>query len=316
MRERFGVMMRVVVVVAGVWGLAPGAVADTYLLPGNGDNIVGSIALATTNYEDTLPDIGYAYDQGHEDMRLANPKVDVWLPGQGTEVLIPSQYVLPDTPREGVVINLPELRLYYYPKTKAGQPRVVMTFPVSIGPQDWRTPQGLTSIIAKKRNPSWTPPASIRAEHERDGETLPKVIPAGPDNPLGEYALSLGKSGYLIHGTNKPFGVGMRVTHGCLRLYPKDIERLFGEVSVGTPVRIINQPFKVGRLNGALYVETHPPLEEDGAGARDGFTQLNGLVVRAAESAGQTVDWDQLQKVVQEQSGVPTAVSAVAEAAL
>ncbi len=287
---------------------APGR-ADTVFLPMNGDTVVGSLGVTTSEYEDTLLDIGLAYDQGYREMRLANPKVDPWIPGADTEVVIPSQYILPKAPREGIVINVPEMRLYYYPRPRAGEPRVVITYPVSVGRQDWKTPQGLTRIVAKTVNPAWYPPESIRKEHAADGDPLPKMVPPGPNNPLGRYALRLGHNGYLIHGTNKPFGIGMRVTHGCLRLYPKDIERLFGEVRVGTSVRIVNQPFKIGRQSGGLYLETHPPLDEDAAAFHDSFTQVAGLVSQAPLEGSEEIDWNTLQQAVSERRGIPVLIS-------
>ncbi|MGH8582113.1 MAG: L,D-transpeptidase family protein [Gammaproteobacteria bacterium] len=278
-----------------------GVKAETIRLPANSDNVVGTLGLTSTEKGDVLVDMGLAYSQGYVEMKLANPKVDPWLPGVDTEVVIPSQYVLPDSPREGIVINLAEMRLYYYPRPKRGEPPVVLTFPISVGRQDWKTPLGLTRVVKKDVDPNWYPPESIRAEHAADGDPLPKVVPAGPDNPLGRYALRLGHNGYLIHGTNKPYGIGMRVTHGCLRLYPKDIERLFHEVAVGTPVRIVNQPFKLGRLNGRLFLEVHPPFEEDGDVYRDRFTEVVGQITRMAPE----VDWDHLQSVVAEHKGIP-----------
>ncbi len=311
--------MKIRATIAGLMTLtafsaAPPSRADTVFLPGNGDSVVGALGVTTSEYEDTLLDIGLAYDQGYGEMRLANPKVDPWIPGADTEIVIPSQYILPQAPRDGIVINVPEMRLYYYPKPKAGEPRVVITYPVSVGRQDWKTPQGLTRIVAKTVNPAWYPPESIRKEHAADGDPLPKRVPPGPDNPLGRYALRLGHDGYLIHGTNKPFGIGMRVTHGCLRLYPKDIARLFGEVRVGTPVRIVNQPFKIGWLAGKLYLETHPPLEEDTAAFHDSFTQVVGLVTQATREAQHAVEWDALQQAVSERRGIPVLISRSAPA--
>ncbi len=287
----------------GLW--LAGVKAETLWLPANSDNVVGTLGLTSTEKGDVLVDLGFAYSQGYVEMKLANPKVDPWLPGVDTEVVIPSQYVLPDTPREGIVINLAEMRLYHYPRPKRGEPALVVTFPVSVGRQDWKTPLGLTRVVKKDVDPNWYPPETIRAEHAADGDPLPKVVPAGPDNPLGRYALRLGHDGYLIHGTNKPYGIGMRVTHGCLRLYPKDIERLFHEVAVGTPVRIVNQPFKLGRLNRRLFLEVHPPFDEDGDAYRDRFTEVVGQITRMAPE----VDWDHLQRVVAEHKGIPEALA-------
>ncbi|CAN5696844.1 L,D-transpeptidase family protein [soil metagenome] len=292
---------------------APPVLADTYLLPQGLDSVVGALSVTSTEYQDTLVDIARAYDQGYNEIKLANPKVDPWLPGADTEIVIPSQFILPDAPREGIVINVPEMRLYYFPQPQAGEPRVVVTYPVSVGRQDWNTPHGLTQVVAKTVNPAWYPPESIRREHAADGDPLPKVVPPGPDNPLGQYALRLGREGYLIHGTDKPYGIGMRVTHGCLRLYPRDIERLFSEVRVGTKVRIVNQPFKLGWLNGSLYLETHPPLDEHAQASEDGFMHLVSRVSNAAN--GQQVDWDQLEKVASDRHGIPVPISLTSSAA-
>jgi L,D-transpeptidase ErfK/SrfK len=292
--------------------LAAAARAETLQLPVNGDSVVGHMEVTSSVHEDTISDLAHAYDQGFLEMRLANPKVDAWLPGTDTEIIIPSQYVLPEGPKSGIVINVPEMRLYYYPKAKAGEPKVMVTYPISIGRQDWSTPQGLTKVVAKTVDPAWYPPASIREEHAANGDPLPERVPPGPDNPLGRFALRLAHDGYLIHGTNKPYGVGMRVTHGCLRLYPKDIERLFGIVPVGTEVRIVNQPFKLGWSNGALYLETHPSLEEQADQFQASYNQLAGRVSTFAQSAGVEIDWDLLEKVAAEKTGVPTIITKAA----
>lgn len=207
--------------------------------------------------EDTLLDVARLHNIGQNEIVLVNPDVDRWMPGSKAAILIPNSRVLPNTPRTGLTLNLPEYRLYYFPPDK----QTVITHPVSIGRQDWNTPLGQTKIVTKKANPTWTPPESIKKEHAEKGEILPDVVPAGPDNPLGLFALRLGLPGYLIHGTNKPYGVGMRVSHGCVRMYPEDIERLFPEVRVGMPVNIVNQPVKVGWWNKKIVIEVHPQLE-------------------------------------------------------
>ena len=215
--------------------------------------------------EETLLDIARRFDVGQEEILMANPSVDRWLPVEGAEVVLPAVYVLPRTPRTGLVLNVPEMRLYFYPPREPGQQAVVHTFPVSIGRMDWSTPLGHTRVVQKTENPSWHPPKSIIAERLSNGRPPPEVIPPGPDNPLGRFALRLGLPGYLIHSTNKPYGVGMRVTHGCVRMYPEDIEFLYPLVTVGTPVVILNEPVKVGWLGDTLFVEIHPPLEEERA---------------------------------------------------
>ncbi len=235
----------------------------TYVLPPDDVGVVGQVESERALDNDTLLDVARRHGLGFEEMINANPKVDIWVPGVGTPLELPTRHVLPDAPREGIVINLPEMRLYYYPKPKQNEVPTVVTYPVSVGRMDWRTPLGLTSVVSKVTNPTWTPPETIRKEHTMKGDILPSVVPAGEDNPLGLFALRLGVQGYLIHGTDKPWGIGMRVTHGCMRLYPEDIETLFKVVPVGTPVRLINQPFKVGWLAGVLYLQIFPPLEED-----------------------------------------------------
>ena len=198
------------------------------------------------------------------------------------------------------------MRLYHFPAAGAA---VVDTYPASIGRMDWKTPLGGTRIIRKQSKPSWVPPESVHQEAAAAGETLPKVVPPGPDNPLGDYALRLGLPGYLIHGTNRPYGVGMRVTHGCVRMLPEDIEQLFDQVHVGTPVQILNQPVKTGWQDGILYIEVHPPLEEDPTSTGDllRFTLeriYEELAERPAVLNGQAV-----RQAVQEMRGVPVAVS-------
>src|SRR5262245_49630283 len=237
--------------------------AATYELPPGQDTVIGDVQQTVAAHEDTLLDIGRKYGVGYEEIVAANPGVDPWLPGAGTQVLIPSRYIIPDTPREGVVVSLAEHRLYYFPRPKAGEAAIVRTYPISIGKMDWKTPLGVTRIVNKREKPIWYPPESVREEHAADGRPLPKAVPPGPDNPLGDYAMRLGIPGgaYLIHGTNRPAGVGMQVTHGCIRMYPEDIEEFFKLVSVNTPVRIIHQPYKMGWKGQELYMEVHAPLE-------------------------------------------------------
>lgn len=289
--------------------LSAGISARTYDYPPPEFNLIGAIEVVEAKQEDTLLDIARRYDIGQEEILGANPDVDRWLPGAGTKVVIPSQYVLPPPPHEGLILNLPEMRLYYFPKPEKGQQREVQTYPVSIGRMSWATPLGTTKLIAKKKNPGWTPPESIRREHAAEGDPLPKYVPPGPDNPLGAYKMTLGIPGYLIHSTNKAFGVGMRVSHGCIRMLPEDIEILFPQVPVGTPVQIINQPAKVGWHGGDLYLEIHPPLEED----LEGQAALSETVMVAIDDA-LFVRWDEVDPAKVEQafkhhSGLPVVIS-------
>jgi L,D-transpeptidase ErfK/SrfK len=275
--------------------------AVTFDLPPEGDDVVGQIFMLTTRYEETFSDIARIYDIGYRQMVAANPEVDPWLPGEGSEVVIPQQYVLPPGPREGVVINLAELRLYYFPEDRP----VVITYPIGIGREGWSTPTGKTSVIGKKKDPNWTVPESILLEHEEDGDPLPPVVPPGPDNPLGNRAIYLGMNGYLLHGTNKPYGVGMRVSHGCIRLYPENVESFFEEVEVGVPVRIIDKPYKAGWSRGELYVQVHPPLSEYVEERGNNYTELVNAVIGKLGEDKRRPDWDQLQSFIEQKTGIP-----------
>ncbi|MCC6202218.1 MAG: L,D-transpeptidase family protein [Gammaproteobacteria bacterium] len=278
--------------------------AATYALPTNGDNIIGASEIIRARADDNFFVVGLAYGLGYTELQIANPTSDPLLLRGGAEVLVPTQYVLPDAPYEGIVINVPEMRLYYFPPAKQGK-REVVTFPIGIGRQDWMTPKGLTRIVRKQKDPAWYPPESIRKEHADEGDILPKVVPPGPDNPLGRYAMRLAINGYLIHGTNRVYGIGMRVTHGCIRMYPDDIESLFAMVPVGTSVRIVNQPFKIGRLGDSLHLEVHPYLEEDAEAFQAHNLTVMQLIVNRAKERGAELDWDGMQRELQARSGVP-----------
>ncbi|MBS1247263.1 MAG: hypothetical protein H6R48_52 [Proteobacteria bacterium] len=292
------------------WLTASAAQATVYPLPPSGTDVIGQVKVMYATRDDTLLDIARRYSLGYDEMVHANPGVDRWAPGEGTPIVLPTRYILPDTPREGIVLNIAEMRVYYYPKANAGEERVVHTYPVSIGRMDWKTPMGLTKVVAKEVDPAWRPPATIKAEHAAEGDILPDVVPGGPDNPLGRYAMRLGVPGYLIHGTNKPFGIGMRVTHGCVRMYPEDIEHLFGMVPVGTPVRLVDQPVKVGRLNGQLMVESHAPLEEDNLPIKVTLEQAHQAVIAKTGPDMPGVDQVTLELAVEQVSGIPVPISA------
>ncbi|HVY22080.1 MAG TPA: L,D-transpeptidase family protein [Steroidobacteraceae bacterium] len=284
--------------------------ATTYPLPNPEDSVIGEVQYVTSHYEDTLLAIGRKYGVGYEEMAAANPGIDPWLPGEGTRIVIPTQYVLPNVPRTGIVVNLPEHRIYYFPKPKKGEQATVQTFPVSIGRMNWKTPLGITRVVSKQENPAWYPPESVRREHAADGDPLPAVVPAGKDNPLGEFAMRLGIPGgsYLIHGTNKPEGIGMGDTHGCIRMYPEDIEFFFKEVTVGTPVLIINQPFKMGWSAGKLFMEIHKPLLDTEAEDDTDLTNLTRLVVSATSQRSADINWSEAERLFQIPSGIPAEV--------
>lgn len=273
---------------------------------------MGDIRYVEARSDETLIDIAREFDLGYDQIVKANPAINRWLPDDGAKVSIPQLYILPGTVRRGLVLNIAELRLYFYDTPKKGQPTEVLTFPVSIGRMDWRTPLGTTKVVAKERNPAWRPPRSIREEHARDGDPLPEVIPGGsPENPLGSFALRLGIPTYLIHGVDarKAFGIGMRVTHGCVRMYPEDIERLFGLVSVNTPVVIVDEPIKLGRLGERVFLSVHQSLDE---GEDESLPPLppipvERVIARVREQLGPTVDLplELIRSIAEEGDGIP-----------
>ena len=237
--------------------------ADNFVLLSDDQSIIGEPQVVFAKESDTLSDIARAYGLGYDEIVAANPDVNPWLPGENTPVVLPTQYVLPDVPREGIVLNIASKRLFYFPESAEGEPQIVKTYPIGIGRVGWETPIGNTAVVAKARDPHWYVPASVRKEHAEQGDPLPAVVPPGPDNPLGHRVLQLDMPGYLIHGTNQPYGVGMRVSHGCVRLYPENIDYLYELVEVGETVSIINEPYLIGRLDGDIYFEAHEPLEDD-----------------------------------------------------
>jgi L,D-transpeptidase ErfK/SrfK len=289
--------------------------AAEYPLPQDGSTVIGADDTVTTVYEDTLPDLAQRYSLGYYEIIRANPGVDVWIPGSDRRLTLPGRRILPPGSREGIVVNLPEHRLYYFPRPRKGQHPVVITFPVSIGKMDWRTPIGETRIIAKVRNPTWTPPESVRKEHAARGDTLPRVVPAGPDNPLGLYAmrLAVGGGSYLIHGTNNPVAVGMAVTHGCIRMYPEDIAALFPLVPVNTKVRLINEPVKAAWVAGQLLIEVHPPVDAQGQSVEPDVNVLEPLLDQVLGSDVAAIHWDLARETLKVANGMPTLVGLAAD---
>lgn len=415
--------------------------AESFSLPQAGDDIIGALRHTKARQEDTLIDIARRFSVGQDEMVMANQNVDRWLPKGGTDILIPQEFILPDAPRSGIVVNIPEMRMYYFPvkarpapaKTSSSSARKsaapvckpgtgvsqpgkpvakpaasgaktqsaktapanagktgsaakpssspakgtaasakgaaakslpakapvcqpgkkvevvqapvapaqpdfesaamgqVITYPVSMGRMDWRTPLGMTRVVDKQKDPSWTPPASIKREHAAKGDPLPDVVPPGPDNPLGKYAMRLGVSGYLIHGTDaaKADGIGMRVTHGCMRMYNEDVAKLFPLVPVGAPVYLVNQPVKLGWKNGWLYMEVSQPLDED-AGVRGhdpdenvSKTQLEredaqrarfllkvatNEIEKMRAKTGAAINMDKVRKAVEKPTGIPLVI--------
>jgi len=300
-------------VAAGALALAPlvlGLVAPASAAPQR-DDIIGEVQTHTAVWEDMFVDIARRYDVGYVHLRAANPDVHPWVPGVGTRVTIPSAHILPDAARKGIVINIPELRMYYF--SSSG----VRSYPLGIGRDGAETPRGSTTVVRKTVNPTWYPPASIRKEKPY----LPAVVPPGPDNPLGAHALYLGWKSYLIHGTNLPDGVGRRTSHGCIRMYPEDVAELYRMAGPGTPVTVVNQPVKVGWRGGDLYLEVHPtPDQADEIEMRDPVTPVShpGLEDKVRKAAGadaDRVDWDLVAQVAAEHRGVPVRVTRPVEMA-
>lgn len=286
--------------------------AATWPLPPAGENLIGELQVIAANEDDTLVDIARQYRYGYDNLRAANPSVDAWLPRNGSLVTLPGRHILPDAPRTGIVVNSPEMRLYYFLPAKGGEPARVKTFPVAIGRGEWNTPVVNTRVTGKVVDPAWYPPESIRREHAADGRPLPRVVPAGPDNPLGKYAMRLSIPSYLIHGTNKQYGIGMQVTHGCIRLYPEDIEALFRQVPVNTPVRIVNQRFKAGWHQGTLYLEVHAPLEETPEAERHNRQPLLDAIAAATrDHPDYPVDWPAVQAAAAEARGIPVPIGPI-----
>lgn len=287
-------------------GLAQAAI---YPLPPDDVDIIGELQMVEVQADETLLDIGRRHGVGYEEMQRANPGVSMWVPEVGSKVLVPTRHILPSAPREGLVLNVAEMRLYYYPPAVKGQPRTVETYPVSIGRMDWRTPLGRTSVTAKQKNPSWYPPQSVKQEAKAEGREVPNVVPPGPDNPLGTRVLRLGMPAYLIHGTNNPWGIGMRVTHGCVRMYPEDIENLFERVPVDTPVQIVNEPVKAGWFAGSLYLEAHPVLEEHKEDEAQILREAADRIAKALGDHEHRVDLARIKAAIDGQAGLPVAIS-------
>ncbi len=300
---------------AWLFGTAGTSYARVFSIPADGSTLIGDDSSVTTVYEDTLPELAQRYSLGYYEIIRANPGVDVWIPGADKHLTLPGRRILPPGPREGIVVNLPEHRLYYYPKPRIGEEPVVITYPVSIGKMDWRTPLGETRIVSKVRNPPWYPPESVRKEHEERGDPLPKVVPPGPDNPLGSFAMRLGvgSGSYLIHGTNNPVAVGMAVTHGCIRMYPEDIAALFPLVPVGTKVRLINEPVKVAWVSGELLIEVHPPVDAEGQSIEPDVQVLEPLLDQVLGNDTAAIHWDLARDTLQAATGMPTLVGIAAD---
>ena len=263
-----------------------------------GEDVIGRLAVIRLEKGDTLPDIARHFSLGINAISAANPGVDVWVPEAGKRIMLPLSFILPDTPRQGIVVNLATMRIFQYKED--GTSLLVTTYPVGVGTSERPTPTGRMHVARKAVRPTWHVPASIAEDHRKKGDDLPAAVPPGPDNPLGEYALYLSKPGYLIHGTNKPASIGLTATNGCLRLYPENVKTLFDDTPVKTPVLIVNQPYLLGQRNGVLYLEAHAPTEESDA------LELEKLYkkLRTIEKKTQrTLDWKKVKETQTEARG-------------
>lgn len=268
-------------------------------------DLIGAVRTHIAVEADTLPDLARENGLGFVEIVAANPGVDPWLPGAGTRIVLPTTHLLPTAPRRGIVINLADQRLYFFPPG-----RLVQTYPIGVPSAGAGLQTGTTRVVSKRTNPTWVPPASVR---EEDPE-LPLAVPPGPDNPLGDFALDLEWTSVVIHGTNRPYGIGRRVSHGCFRLYPENIAALFSQVPIGTPVTVVNQPVKTGWVEGDLYLEIHPTLDQaDEIEVAGAFTpapipNLDRLVFEAAAPLAERIDWATVDRVARERRGIPTLV--------
>lgn len=282
--------------------LSGAARAAVYDLPPPGEDLVGAPSSIESKEGDTLAQISLDNAVGFRQVLHANPQIDPWKVPPHSRIVLPTSMLLPTQPREGIVINIPEMRLYYYPKDEDK----VYVYPVAVGRVDWRTPLGTTTVVRKIRNPTWYPTEDIRAEHAAQGDPLPAAVPPGPDNPMGTLALQLAWPLIRIHGTNEALaGIGMPVTHGCIRLYPQDIDDLFERVPIGTKVTVIDQPYKLGRHDSFWYVEAHAEVTENAFVPN--VTDVTPMLVKLKrKTRTSSLDWDLIESAMKRVDGVPT----------
>jgi len=286
--------IKYIVLLASIIGQFNVSYALTFTIPSK-ENIIGNIQTATVQAGESLGDIGKKFDVGVYEMIEANPDLDPWTPEIGSQVIIPTQFVLPAGKKQGIIINLAEMRLYYYHPNS----NMVSTYPIGIGRKGWVTPLLETKVTNKQYNPTWQPPISIIKEHAIKGDYLPNQVPPGPQNPLGEFAIYLSTPGYLIHGTNRPGGIGLRTTSGCIRLFPEDIRLLYNQVSIGTTVKIIHEPYKIGLYNQNIYIEAHEPLSDPYYNTETSDISLQKAIKKADFLHNMNIDLVTLQQELQ-----------------
>lgn len=268
-----------------------------------GDDVIGRLAVIRLEKGDTLPDIARHFSLGINAISAANPGVDVWVPEAGERIRLPLSFILPDTPRKGIVVNVATMRLFQFKGDSNSL--AVSTYPVGVGTKERPTPTGQMHVARKATRPTWRVPASIAEDHRKKGDPLPAVVPPGPENPLGECALYLSKPSYLIHGTNKPASIGLNASNGCLRLYPENVKTLYDDTPVNTPVVIVNQPYLIGQRNGVLYMEAHVPLEDSGAIELEKmYAKLRTIEKKSAR----TLDWKKVKEVQADARGIPVPI--------
>jgi L,D-transpeptidase ErfK/SrfK len=285
--------------------MASGGVGAAGLLDANDDLRETTSYRAT--HDDTLLDVARRFSLGYVEIVAANPGTDPWIPGEGTNVVLPTVHLPPDAEPEGIVINLADMRLYYF--AEPGGP--MQSFPIGIGREGLLTPLGSTEVVRKQKDPTWRPTARMRSENPE----LPEAVPAGPDNPLGNRAMYLGWPQYLIHGTNKPLGIGRRTSSGCVRMYPEDVEYLFDEVAIGTKVTVVDQPIKLSWIDDALYMEAHPTQAQSDQIEMSGTFEpiLDSAVVdqvlAVAGDRAPTLDWSRIREATIERRGYPIRIT-------
>jgi L,D-transpeptidase ErfK/SrfK len=267
------------------------------------DDVIGRLAFIRLEKGDTLPDIARHFGLGINEISAANPGVDVWVPGAGERIILPLSFILPDAPRKGIVINLATMRLFQFQGD--GRTLAVSTYPVGIGSDERSTPMGQMYVERKVIRPTWHVPASILKDHQKKGDPLSPAVPPGPKNPLGEYALYLNKSSYVIHGTNKPSSIGLRATNGCIRLYPEDIKRLYEHTKVKAPVLIVNQPYLIGQRDAMVYMEVHATLENvNGVELKKMYARLKNV----EKKSGRKLNWKKVHEELAEARGIPVPI--------
>lgn len=290
----------------GCSGLGP----ETPVVRGD---IAGTPSATRSKHKDVVFDIARKHDLGVLEVLGANPDLDLWVPGRGTRVVLPTAHIFPRGKREGIIVNIAELRLYDF---KDG--RFVMSAPIGIGREGYKTPLGVTKVIEKRKDPVW----HLTASERRDHPELPAAVPPGPDNPLGAYAMRLGWTKYLIHGTNTPDGVGQWASRGCIRLYPEDIERLYSLTAVGTPVRIVNQPLKLATYEGELFLQVHPlkqqfdELSLKRRKAKIPLAREESWIKAHAAHAGKKaadLDWPVIRAALKSRTGLPVQITGAPE---